>query len=163
VVLTTREIHQPPRYNPDIVVKTLASDSDWAQALQNQLVNNMSEEEDGPDFIRFTTREMERYRSMTQAGLGEWFGAFVGDRLVGGLGLFVKHHVGRFQEVGTHPDFRRQGICRSLVYQAARYAFERMGAETLVMVADEDYVAARIYEQVGFKPVERQVGIDRRP
>jgi hypothetical protein len=34
-----------------------------------------------------------------------------------------------------------------------------MGVETLVMAADEDYFAARIYESVGFMPTERQVGV----
>jgi hypothetical protein len=34
-----------------------------------------------------------------------------------------------------------------------------MGVETLVMAADENYYAARIYEKVGFKPTERQAGL----
>jgi hypothetical protein len=29
-----------------------------------------------------------------------------------------------------------------------------------VVVADDDYIAARIYEQIGFRPTERQVGVD---
>jgi hypothetical protein len=35
-----------------------------------------------------------------------------------------------------------------------------MGAQTLVIVADEDYHAAKIYESVGFAPTQRQIGID---
>jgi hypothetical protein len=35
-----------------------------------------------------------------------------------------------------------------------------MGAKTLVMVADENYHAAKIYESVGFRSTERQIGID---
>jgi hypothetical protein len=34
-----------------------------------------------------------------------------------------------------------------------------MGIEKLVMVADENYHAARIYESVGFKPVEKIYGV----
>lgn len=55
------------------------------------------------------------------------------------LGLFVIDGVGRFQSVETHPDYRRRGICGTLVYRAARCGFERLGAKTLVMIADEHY------------------------
>lgn len=79
---------------------------------------------------------------------------------MGNLGVFVKDGVGRFQSVGTHPDFRRRGLCGTLVYEAARYTLEHMGAETLVMVADEEYHAAGIYELVGFRPTEHQIGMD---
>ena len=103
---------------------------------------------------------MAGYRAMTQAGIGEWFGAFVGQQMVGGLGIFLDEDIGRFQEVVTRSVFRRQGICRSLVYHASIEAFAHLGAERLVIVADDDYVAGRIYEQVGFRPVERQVGVD---
>lgn len=34
-----------------------------------------------------------------------------------------------------------------------------MGVDTLVMIADEHYHAARIYESVGFKPVEKIRGL----
>jgi len=82
---------------------------------------------------------------------------------VADLGVFVERGVGRYQAVGTHPDFRRRGICGALVHQAGQYAFERLGAETLVMVADEAYHAARIYESVGFQPTERQFSLCRWP
>jgi ribosomal protein S18 acetylase RimI-like enzyme len=142
------------------VVKTLSSDEEWDQALQAQLVCHWpGDDTDHSGFPAFMAREMERYRAMTQAGLGHWFGAYLGEQFTATLGLFVDGEIGRFQQVATLPDFRRRGICSSLVYQAASYAFERMGVETLVMVADEDYYAARIYERLGFKPVERQVGV----
>jgi hypothetical protein len=36
-----------------------------------------------------------------------------------------------------------------------------MGVETLVMVADESYHAAKIYESVGFAPQEKMYGLCR--
>lgn len=65
-----------------------------------------------------------------------------------------------FPQVGTHPTYRRQGICSALIYQAGLYALERMKLETLVMVADENYHAVKIYESIGFEPEEHQVGLD---
>lgn len=107
----------------------------------------------------FKERQMARYRGMVRAGLGHWFGAFLEGRLVADLGVFRDGELGRFQSVGTHPNFRRRGICGTLVYRAASYAYEAMGIRTLVMVADEHYHAARIYESVGFRPTEKQRGL----
>ena len=37
-----------------------------------------------------------------------------------------------------------------------RYAFDERGARTLVMVADPDYLAIRVYRSVGFDDTEVQ-------
>jgi len=97
------------------------------------------------------------YRQMSEQGDGAWFGAFFGDRVVGDLGVFVRNGLGRFQSVGTHPDFRRQGICSTLVYQAALYAFSNFDAKILVIAADQNDYAYRIYESIGFSLTEQQV------
>lgn len=94
---------------------------------------------------------MTSYRKMSEAGMGSWFGVFIDGKLVGDLGIFYEGNVGRYQNVGTHPDHRRQGIYGTLVYQTGLLAFEEFGVEHLVMEADIDYHAARIYESVGFK------------
>jgi hypothetical protein len=43
-----------------------------------------------------------------------------------------------------------------LVYQAAQFAFRQMQLKNLVMVADENYHAAKIYESVGFAPTTKE-------
>ena len=73
---------------------------------------------------------------------------------MGDLGIFFEGPVGRYQMVGTHPDFRKQGICGTLVYEAGLMAFEEFALDHLVMEADPDYHAARIYESVGFNKAE---------
>jgi predicted GNAT family acetyltransferase len=75
------------------------------------------------------------------------------------LGIFFEENVARYQTVGTHPNYRRRGICGSLVYQTALHTLEKYGVDTLVMLADPDYHAARIYESVGFQPEEMQYGV----
>lgn len=112
-------------------------------------------------YTTYKRRELKRYRNMMNAGLGAWFGAFLNGRPVADLGIFTDGDVGRYQSVGTHPDYRRRGLCGTLVYHAAQHAFQQWGVTTLVMVADPDYHAARIYESVGFRPTERQVGLER--
>jgi ribosomal protein S18 acetylase RimI-like enzyme len=159
VVMSARQVKIPPRYNPEVVVRPLRADWEWQQAEQNQVACR----EEGhtlESYQAFKHDQMQRYRRMSRAGLGEWFGAFLGERLVADLGVFTDGAVGRFQNVGTHPDYRRRGICGALVHQASRYAFDKMKVETLVMVAVEDHFPARIYESAGFQPTERQVGLD---
>ncbi len=158
VVLTTRQVCAPAKYNHLVEVRPLVEDWEWEQALLNQ-VHCRPPEHRYEEYLPFKTEKMAQYRRMRQAGLGEWFGAFLEGRLVADLGLFHEGAIGRFQSVETAPEFRRQGICGTLVYQAAKYGFEHMGVDTLVMVADENYHAARIYESVGFEPTERQVGL----
>jgi len=158
VVLTTREVIRPAKYSDEVTVRVLAEEWEWEAALQNQVACR-GPEHDGAGYLTYATRQMARYHAMARAGLGSWFGAFLGDRLVADLGVFVEDEVGRFQAVGTHPAFRRRGVCGALVHQAALHAMGNMGAGVLVMRADAHYHAARIYESVGFAPVERQMGV----
>ena len=147
VVLTAQEVRPPPKHTRQIAVRPLREDWEWEGALQSQIACRPPEH--SPEgYAVFKTRQMARYRAMTKAGLGEWFGAFLEDRVAGDLGVFVQDGVGRFQSVGTHPDFRRRGVCGTLVYEAARSAFESMGLG--YSVADEDYLR-RHYESVGLK------------
>jgi GNAT superfamily N-acetyltransferase len=159
VVLTTRQVKTPPKYNQEVVIRPLCEDWEWEQATQNQIACR-SLEHSLEDYQVFKRAQMNRYRLMTCAGLGFWFGAFLGKQLVADLGVFAAGKIARFQQVGTHPDYRRLGICGALVFQASRYALEQMKIETLVMVADENYHAAKIYESIGFEPKEHQAGLD---
>lgn len=159
VVLTTAQVQPPPKTNRDVSIRPIATDDEWEQAVQNQIACRLPEY-GLAGYEVFKRAQMAHYRRMTRAGLGAWFGAFLGERLVADLGVFTSGDLGRFQQVGTHPDFRRRGICGTLVYQASRVAFEQMAVNMLVMAADENYHAARIYESVGFRPREHQAQLD---
>jgi len=159
VVLTAGQVHLPPKFSREVEVRPLSQDWEWEQTLQNQVACREPEHAlEG--YTVFKRAQMERYRRMSRAGLGWWFGAFLENQLVADLGIFTDGTIGRFQSVGTHPDYRSRGICGALVYQTSRYAFEKMKVDTLVMVADEHYFAAKIYESIGFQPREHQVGLD---
>ncbi|NQY99868.1 MAG: GNAT family N-acetyltransferase [Bdellovibrionales bacterium] len=102
----------------------------------------------------FKREQVAQYRAMAKAGKGAWFGAFLGEKLVGDLGVYFEQEIARYQNVGTHPDHKRRGICGTIVYLAGCQALREFGVETLVMEADPDYHAARIYESVGFAKSE---------
>jgi ribosomal protein S18 acetylase RimI-like enzyme len=157
LVLTAPSVRKPANLNPAVTVKPLQADSEWEAATLNQIVCR-SPEYEAIGYAEFMRRRMESFRRTAEAGWGHWFGAFVDGHLVGDLGLFVEHGVGRFQAVATDPGFRRRGVCRTLVHAAAETAFRQMGAEVLVLVAARGTAVLRTYEALGFRLTERQVG-----
>ena len=162
VVLSTDAVHPAPKVNDDIAIRPLQTDAEWRAALELDAVLCREEGEEEAGYRTFIERKMAQYREMIAAGMGRWFGAFVEGKLVADMGLFVEDGIGRFQSVKTHPAYRRRGICGTMVHDVARRGLEEMEAQTLVMIADAGYHAARIYESVGFEPTERIVGIERK-
>lgn len=96
-------------------------------------------------------RQMQRYACMQLAGLGHWFGIWHGRQLVADCGLFRDGRLGRFQHVGTHPEWRRRGLCRALVERVTSQGFHQMGLAHIVMCADPTDVAIGIYECAGYQ------------
>lgn len=159
-VLTASAVRPPPHAASELIVRRLERDDEWIQATENQ-IRCRDEGHSEAGYRVFKEAEMRRYRSMAEAGLGAWFGGFIGGILVADLGIYRDDAVGRFQTVETHPGYRRRGLAGTLVHQAARHALGEMGIDVLVLVADADSQAERIYRSVGFLPAERQVGLER--
>jgi GNAT superfamily N-acetyltransferase len=159
VVLTSHAPRPPARLNESIAVRPLQSENDWAQTTDNQVACREADFSEA-DYRTFKQPQMARYRRMQAAGLGHWYGAFLADRLVADLGIFHQEGLARFQSVGTHPDFRRQGIAALLVYHSSLLAIQEFKLHTLVIVAEQDSSPARIYQSVGFEMNEKQVGLE---
>ncbi len=152
-VLTADQVREPKKRNSDVRVRPVRASHEWEEVIQLQIRCK------GESFARegyeiFKRRQFANYRKMSDAGHGNWFGAFLGEQLVGDLGIFRKNGIARYQAVETHPSHRRKGICGTLVYETAQLLFREFGIETLVMEADADYHAAAIYESVGFQVTE---------
>jgi ribosomal protein S18 acetylase RimI-like enzyme len=162
-VMTAQSINPPPKVNPHCTIHTFTK-NDWQEWIDLEIAMNNAQEDnketDDQGFRNYLEGKVSEYQRMIEAGLGQWFGAYVDGELASSLGLFIWKNLGRFQMVATHPKFRRQGLARTLVYHAAQKGFTEMGAETLVMCADPDYVAIKIYESLGFKVTESIVGVD---
>lgn len=165
-VLSAQALHEPPRPARDTELRILDGGDDWAQAIELR----RSDEEAGPDpgggEADFLTRRMVAMRALQDAGRGAWFGAFVDGRMVSGLGVFTDGRgddgsIARFQSVDTHREFRGRGLAGTLVHHAGRHAFAELGARTLVIVADIDSQAARVYRSVGFAGHEFQAQLAR--
>ena len=158
-VMTATAVHPPARPNTEATVRPLTSDEDWDQQVTLALTD-----EDLRGNREFATERTKGERQLVEDGHGTWFGAFLGGLLVSSLGVFVTPEgLGRYQDVQTHPGFRGQGLCGTLVHRAGTHALEDLGVDTLVMVADPGYSAIRIYRAAGFAESETQLQAERRP
>jgi GNAT superfamily N-acetyltransferase len=157
-VLTAQRAHFNAESLPGVTFRVLATDEDWLQSVENQVICR-DEIFSEAGYRIFRMRQMQRYKEMVMQGLGAWFGAFSGSQLVTDLGIFCNRELGRYQSVQTHPDFRRRGIAGGLVNYAANYAFENLGIETLVILAEAGSPADRLYQSLGFQFTEYAMGV----
>jgi len=161
VVMTATEVHEPSQPNTEAVCRMLASDGDWAAAVD--LLSR--ENDDGFDPVEhhdFEHRRMAARREQQAAGLGGWFGAFVDGEMLCGLGLFTDGSgLGRFQSVATLESARRRGLASTLVHHASLVGLREYAIRDLVMVADPGYAAIRIYRSLGFADSEIQIQVAR--
>jgi GNAT superfamily N-acetyltransferase len=138
----------------------LASGADWAAAVDLHAQEHQSF--DPVEFRDFVQRRMTVRRQQQEAGLGGWFGAFVDGGMLSGLGLFTDGSaLGRFQDVETLASARGLGLASTLVHHASMVGLLDLGVRDLVMVADPDYGAIRIYRSLGFADSEIQIGLAR--
>ena len=159
-VMTATAVHAPPRPNAEAVCRTLESDADWQQSLN--LAAAVYAGEPGGD-TGFLTARLAAKRALTEAGHGAWFGAFIDGKLVSQLGLITNETaLARYQSVETHPAARRRGLAGTLVWQASATRLTS-DTRTLVMVADPDDAAIRVYRSVGFTVTESQLSFIRQP
>jgi GNAT superfamily N-acetyltransferase len=161
-VLTAKKLQPPSQPNRDAVYRPLAGDRDWQQAVELQAASDTAD--GGPASRTFTEARYAARRRASEAGHGAWFGAFRDGELVAQLGIFSRSGtLARYQDVGTHPAARRQGLAGTLVWEAGQYALGQLGASTLVILADPGEAAIRIYRSVGFTDRESQLSMQRAP
>ena len=117
-------------------------------------------------YERHRRAQMQRYAAMAARSTALWFGAWCDGVLAADCGLMrdgtAAGATGRFQHVSTHPDFRRRGLCSALVHEVARHGFEAWQLARVVMCADPEDVAIGIYEDLGFRRIDREWALQLR-
>ncbi|WP_205962504.1 GNAT family N-acetyltransferase [Paraburkholderia phosphatilytica] len=151
--------------NPSVQVRRLTSQIDWDTWTRMHFDDMPRGHEDSSR--RYLAHKQRAYRRMIERGLGDWWGAFIDGEQVGSLGLFFVGGIARFQSVLTDERYRNRKVCRTLVSETIRIAKAtaqgEQRASQLVMVADEDYHAGRIYEALGFRAQGRLASLCRMP
>ena len=160
-----------PHPNASARIEALAG-GDWSM-LRDLLVETRDERKHSlGGYTEFVERRIAGWRVLAERGQGAWFGAWSGvdgeARLIAALGVFVEagpgadgRRIGRFQHVVTHPSARRQGLAGTLVEHASHHAFDVLAADTLLILADANDVARRVYESTGFRGRGWQHGLER--
>jgi ribosomal protein S18 acetylase RimI-like enzyme len=163
-VMFAAKLHEPAQ--PDLELRAFDR-SDWAQLAPLRSAVYPADGDASADTdaeAGFAARQVAASQELVARGHGEWLGAFHGGMLVAALGIVSDGSgAARYQAVETHPDYRRRGLARRLVYDAALLAADRFGARDLVIVADPDEHAITLYESLGFVTVELQVELMRSP
>ncbi len=162
VVLIAGSLVEPRPVADSVVIRALASDDDWEQRarLSYRQYSHTNEK----TFMAYARAKNAQERDLVARGVGERFGAFVDDLLVSTAGIFLTHAgIARYQSVETHADHRRQGLAAAVVHAAGQHAVATYRAEVLVIVADHDGDAIRIYRRLGFADAERHLTMERRP
>jgi ribosomal protein S18 acetylase RimI-like enzyme len=152
--LFAEETRPSPHHRADLQIRPIEGDTEWARADEIAM-ESFSDEQRTPSFRSFLSQQAGRYRRLVEMGHGKWFGAFIDDMIVASMGIFVRDKVGRCQSVATSPEFRRSGCCGTLVHAACTFAFEKMGATEIAMMAAPTNPSLRVYQSVGFEIQER--------
>jgi GNAT superfamily N-acetyltransferase len=165
IVLTASGVREPPHPHTGAVIRPLTGADDWRQARELRTACGAADEQaDSPEDHQFIELRTIARRQLAEANRATWFGAFTGGSLVAQLGLVpLPGSLARFQDVETHPAFRRQGLAGTMVWHAARYGLDELRATTLVIVADHGSPASRVYASVGFEPAEDTIGFALAP
>lgn len=108
-------------------------------------------------YRQFLARRAVAKQRLVERGLATWWGAFDGSQLVASLGIVPLDGVVRYQDVQTAPTHRRRGIAGALVAAAAK------DRGKVVIVAEPDSAAARLYGRLGFTVTERIASACRYP
>lgn len=157
-VLSASEVIKPLKFNEELEVRIISRKEEWERMIQIQMAS-AHDHLSLAEWESFYRKQSERYQAMERAGFGHWYGGFFKGQLVAGLGIFHRRGLGRFQTVSTDPAFQRRGFCQTLVYQASRQVLASGWVEQLVMCADPDYHAIKIYESVGFRQQSIYYGV----
>lgn len=159
------ELRPPPRAARGAVqVRPLDLAHEMDAVIAQQLADPHGFEPEG--YERHRRAQMQRYAAMAGRGTALWFGAWCDGVLAADCGLMrdatVPGATGRFQHVSTHPDFRRRGLCSALVHEVTRFGFDAWQLARVVMCADPEDVAVGIYEDLGYRRIDREWALQLR-
>ncbi|ASL47644.1 hypothetical protein bAD24_III09635 [Burkholderia sp. AD24] len=146
VLTATPDQIRPAAAHANLEVRAFHSQRDWDDWAAMQLAD--MPDPANPTSQRYMAHQQIAHKNLIDRGFGAWWGAFIDGEQVGSLGLFFFGRIGRFQAVITSKQHRNQRICKTLVSAVVRATAG--SADRLVMVADENYHAGKIYASLGF-------------
>jgi GNAT superfamily N-acetyltransferase len=160
----TLTIGKVPSWSPvdeGVAIRQFAGASDWSHAAELGASDVPIGELE--DRLVFERRRAAAQRDLVDDGRGVWFGAFIGEHLVGKAGVVRLGTRARYQDVITHAGYRRKGIAGGLLRVAGEWALTHPDVRELVIVAEDGGPAIGLYERLGFEEASRHVSVERAP
>jgi len=145
-----------------VVFRKITSVERWGKVLEHHVLTRPDGFAENP-YRMFKKNRLEVFKALISDGYGHWYGAFKGDELVADMGIFHRNGISRFQEVSTHPDHRRQGICAALVHYVSGVEQAARPGNQMVILADKGEPAERIYKRLGYAEIEQMQSVVLRP
>jgi GNAT superfamily N-acetyltransferase len=113
-------------------------------------------------YREFLYRRAAWHRNLVARGAAMFWGALDGNEIVATLGLVPLGDVARYQDVQTLASHRKRGIAGALLAASANHALAA-GVERVLIMAELDSAASRVYERVGFRAIEKMAWAVRAP
>jgi GNAT superfamily N-acetyltransferase len=154
-VLAATTVDAPPTSFP---IRPLREEEIEATADIGWIIGDRHDEA----YREFLYRRAAWHRALVARGAATFWGAFEGDKLIATLGLVPLGDVARYQDVQTLASHRKRGIAGALLAASAKHAIAG-GVERVVIMAELDSAASRVYERVGFRMIEKMAWAVRAP
>lgn len=151
------EAHLPDGF----AIRPVETEADWASAERLMAEVGIEEGRDPVSHGPYLARRNAGRRAQIAKDLGQWFAVFDGDEVVAQMGIFHDAQIARYQSVETKATYRGRGLCSALLRHAAQWALGRAPDATVVIVADAESDAGRLYKKMGFTRAEVLYGLVR--
>lgn len=164
VVLQATRVRSPAASNEACVVRPLETPEEWRDARELGVRIRGDDFPDEEAYRIFRAGRTQGFRRLQELGAGFYYGAFVGDVLAGTLGIFEAGNAARYQQVEVDETFRRRGICKMMMSQAAAHFATTRSVHRFVIVTEVDnhHNTRALYESMGFADPELQWGVCKR-
>ena len=142
-----------------LVIRLLDGDADWAASHQLQCEIGQEEGRPAESHSIYLAKRKITQHTQKNKGYEQWYGDFENDHMMSQMGMMHDHDIARYQSVETRASHRRRGICSALLRHVGLWALDRAPDAKLVIVAEADSAAGRLYRRMGFAHAETLVGV----
>jgi GNAT superfamily N-acetyltransferase len=157
---------------PALLIRPMALPDEVEDIVELECLDDMPFEIEG--YRSYRHQQFLSHAKMHAAGCLQWFGVWAEGVLVGCCGLLrdrpfavgegdnrAATAVGRFQHVLTHPQWRGRGVCTALIRAVTTYAFGHWQVAELLLLAEPEESAIRIYKRLGYTQIESNWHLQR--
>ncbi len=158
VLVATASTMPPHEPLSALTLEEARSGNDFDEIMRMSLADLESTPESPAteDFLRW---KHGQFCNAVSNGEGKWWMLKHNGEFVANCGLFTCGQTARFREVTTHPRWRRHGFARALCHLVLVEGFKDSIIERVVIVAEHNSSAERIYKSVGFSPCSFQIAL----